>query len=40
LSAHRGFFGCKHFSKANDLIRQQGKTPINWQPVLLENINE
>lgn len=31
LSAHRGFFGCRHFSQANQLLQQQGKTPINWQ---------
>lgn len=31
LSAHRGFFGCKHFSKANALLKEQGKEPINWQ---------
>jgi uracil-DNA glycosylase len=31
LSAHRGFFGCKHFSKANSLLMEMGKTPINWQ---------
>lgn len=31
LSAHRGFFGCKHFSKTNELLRQMGKTEINWQ---------
>jgi uracil-DNA glycosylase len=30
LSADRGFFGCKHFSKVNDLLVKQGKTPINW----------
>ena len=30
LSAYRGFFGCKHFSQTNDLLKQQGKTPINW----------
>ncbi len=30
LSAHRGFFGCKHFSKANQLLQQQGVAPINW----------
>mgnify|MGYP002621018734 CR=1 FL=1 len=30
LSAHRGFFGCKHFSKANELLISQGKSPINW----------
>lgn len=30
LSASRGFFGCKHFSVANDLLIQQNKTPIEW----------
>ncbi len=30
LSAHRGFFGCKHFSKANEFLVAQGKTPILW----------
>ena len=31
LSAHRGFFGCKHFSRTNELLLAQGKKPINWQ---------
>lgn len=31
LSAHRGFLGCGHFIKANELLQQQGKTPICWQ---------
>jgi uracil-DNA glycosylase len=31
LSAHRGFFGCKHFSKTNEILRKLGKTEINWQ---------
>jgi len=31
LSAHRGFFGCKHFSQTNELLQAQGDTPINWQ---------
>ncbi|MZI91758.1 uracil-DNA glycosylase [Vibrio sp. CAIM 722] len=31
LSAHRGFFGCHHFSQANQLLEQQGKSPIDWQ---------
>ena len=31
LSAHRGFFGCKHFSKTNELLLKQGKKTINWQ---------
>jgi uracil-DNA glycosylase len=30
LSAYRGFFGCKHFSRANELLEAQGKEPINW----------
>lgn len=30
LSAHRGFFGCKHFSKANELLVESGKSPIDW----------
>lgn len=31
LSAYRGFFGSKPFSKANQYLLQQGKSPINWQ---------
>lgn len=30
LSAHRGFFGCAHFSQANDYLKQIGKKPIVW----------
>lgn len=30
LSAHRGFFGCKHFSRANAYLTQHGLTPICW----------
>lgn len=30
LSAYRGFFGCRHFSKANDYLRSIGKQPIDW----------
>ncbi|XP_053207671.1 uracil-DNA glycosylase-like [Panonychus citri] len=30
LSVHRGFFGCKNFSKANTYLESKGKTPINW----------
>ena len=30
LSAHRGFFGCKHFSQANDYLCKIGKSPIRW----------
>lgn len=31
LSAHRGFFGNKHFSRVNDILKSQQKQPINWQ---------
>jgi len=31
FAAHNGFFGCHHFSRANELLQQQGKTPISWQ---------
>ncbi|MBX3020992.1 MAG: uracil-DNA glycosylase [Bdellovibrionales bacterium] len=31
LSAHRGFFGCKHFSQINAYLKSQGQTPIDWQ---------
>lgn len=31
FSAHQGFFGCRHFSQANEILVKQGKTPINWQ---------
>ena len=30
LSAYRGFFGCRHFSKANDFLMKNGETPIDW----------
>ncbi|HMN04406.1 MAG TPA: uracil-DNA glycosylase [Flavobacteriales bacterium] len=30
LSAHRGFIGCGHFSKANEILQAQGSPPINW----------
>jgi uracil-DNA glycosylase len=29
LSAHKGFFGCKHFSKVNEILAKQGKIPID-----------
>jgi uracil-DNA glycosylase len=31
LSAYRGFFGCRHFSKANDYLKDNDKDSINWQ---------
>ncbi|HBG3818861.1 TPA: uracil-DNA glycosylase [Clostridioides difficile] len=35
LSASKGFFGCKHFSKINEILKKLGKEPINWQ---IENV--
>lgn len=31
LSAYRGFFGCKHFSKTNEILLSNGEEPIDWQ---------
>lgn len=31
LSAARGFLGCKHFSKTNQILIDNGRTPIDWQ---------
>lgn len=30
LSSYRGFFGCKHFSKTNEILKSLGKKEINW----------
>jgi uracil-DNA glycosylase len=30
LSAYRGFFGCRHFSRVNELLNDQGKADIHW----------
>lgn len=35
LSASRGFFGCGHFKRTNELLEEMGKEPIDWQ---IENI--
>lgn len=31
LSAYNGFFGCKHFSKANEFLIKNNRDPVNWQ---------
>lgn len=36
LSAYRGFFGCRHFSQANEFLESHGVSPIDWQ---IENIH-
>lgn len=30
LSAYRGFFGCKHFSQTNEILKSLGKEEIKW----------
>ncbi len=35
LSAYKGFFGCRHFSKCNEFLTAHGDAPIDWQ---IENI--
>lgn len=30
LAAHKGFFGCRHFSKTNEILTRQGSGPIDW----------
>ena len=35
LSAYRGFFGCQHFSQANEFLKAHGVEPIDWQ---IENL--
>ncbi len=37
LSAHRGFFGCRHFSKANDFLIRHNQAPIDWELPSVEN---
>ena len=40
LSAHRGFFGCHHFSQANHYLESKGLSPIQWQlPLNVELVN-
>ena len=33
LSAYNGFFGCKHFSKANEFLKNTNQLPIDWDSV-------
>ena len=37
LSAYRGFFGCRHFSKTNNFLKKNGLSTIDWQ---IENIKK
>ncbi|WWO96090.1 MAG: uracil-DNA glycosylase [Candidatus Dasytiphilus stammeri] len=36
LSAHKGFFGCRHFSKTNQWLIKSGIQPIDWTPHILD----
>lgn len=38
LSAHRGFFSCRHFSKANDFLRKTGQKPITWEIISRQTV--
>lgn len=41
LSAYRGFFGCGHFSRANQFLVSKGQTPIDWRlPSLPERASQ
>ena len=31
LSAHNGFFGCRHFSRANEFLAAKGQGPVDWR---------
>ena len=37
LSAYRGFFGCRHFSRANKFLKEHGVQPVDWQ---IENLHK
>lgn len=34
LSAYRGFFGCRHFSRANQYLQENGQRPIDWSSIV------
>lgn len=38
LSAYRGFFGCRHFSKANQFLEKNGSKPIDWQDITVQQL--
>jgi uracil-DNA glycosylase len=31
FSVHTGFFGCRHFSRTNEILKQQGLSPVDWE---------
>lgn len=40
FSVHKGFFGCKHFSETNRLLKNSNQDPIHWQLPSKNQINE
>ncbi len=40
LSAYHGFFGCRHFSKADAFLKEHGMKPIDWQIPDLDHVSE
>ncbi|MFW5825265.1 MAG: uracil-DNA glycosylase [Marinobacter sp.] len=38
LSAYRGFFGCRHFSKANQWLQERGESPVDWSLPLKDEL--
>jgi uracil-DNA glycosylase len=38
LSAYQGFFGCRHFSRTNEILRSIGSEPVNWDPAPYDEI--
>lgn len=39
FSADKGFFGCKHFSRTNELLMKQGLSPIDWNTSTTETVS-
>ncbi len=40
LAAHRGFFGCEHFSKCNEYLKAHGKEEIDWKLPSLNSLKK
>jgi uracil-DNA glycosylase len=38
LSAYQGFFGCRHFSQTNEILRRQGENLIDWRVGNVEKV--
>jgi len=38
LSSHRGYFGCQHFSKANDYLKKSNRAAIQWESLYADEL--